>query len=137
MLERLEYRSRVYEAVHQNPNKVMSTIIDGASQNHCTIPHMGQNVQFHDGLTQHIEGALTHGHGLSIYRSFPTVNADSDFNIYCLLEELKKWRERKKNYPETWYIQIDGGSENANKYLFAAIEYIVAKRLCKKIILTR
>ena len=28
----------------------MSSIIDGASQNHCTIPHPGENVEFSNGL---------------------------------------------------------------------------------------
>jgi len=138
MLERIEYRRRVAEAVIYSPDRVMSTIIDGASQNHCTLPHPGQNAQFSKGLEQHIEGELTHGHGLTIYRSFPTVSADSDFTIYCLLQELRKWSEKHKGvYPDTWYIQIDGGSENANQYLLAAMEYLCIKRLCKKIILTR
>jgi len=91
MLERVEYRRRVAEAVLLNPKTIMSSIIDGASQNHCTIPHTGSaNVEFHNGLEQHIEGVLTHGHGLSIYRSFPTVDSDSDFTIYCLLRELER-----------------------------------------------
>jgi hypothetical protein len=138
MLERLEYRRRVAEAMYLSPNKVMSTIIDGASQNHCQIPHRATLVDFHDGLKQHIEGCLTHGHQLTIYRSFPTVDADSDFTIYCLLKELSKWtRANNDEYPETWYIQIDGGSENANKYLLAALEWLVIKRFVKKILLTR
>ena len=138
MLERLEYRRRIQEAVSLSPNTIMSSIIDGASQNHCTIPHPGENVEFSNGLEQHIEGVLTHGQGFTIYRSFPTVDADADFTIFCLLSELEKWRDsHKQNFPHTWYIQIDGGSENANKYLFAALEYIVAKRLVQKIVLTR
>ena len=138
MLERLEYRRRIQEAVSMSPNTIMSSIIDGASQNHCTIPHPGENVEFSNGLEQHIEGVLTHGHGFTIYRSFPTVDADADFTIFCLLSELEKWKDSHlQNFPQTWYIQIDGGSENANKYLFAALEYIVAKRLVQKIVLTR
>jgi hypothetical protein len=46
MLERLEYRRRIQEAVSMSPNTIMSSIIDGASQNHCTIPHPGENVEF-------------------------------------------------------------------------------------------
>ena len=49
MLERIEYRRRIAEAVLHFPNTVMSSIIDGASQNHCTIPHPGPNVEFADG----------------------------------------------------------------------------------------
>ena len=82
MLERIEYRRRIAEAVIHSPNTVMSSIIDGASQNHCTIPHPGPNVEFADGLPQHIEGVLTHGHGFTIYRSFPTVDANADFTIF-------------------------------------------------------
>ena len=81
---------------------------------------------------------LTHGHGFTIYRSFPTVDTDADFTIFCLLSELEKWKDsHQQNFPQTWYIQIDGGSENANKYLLAALEYVVAKRLVQKIVLTR
>ena len=90
MLERIEYRRRIAEAVLHSPNTVMSSIIDGASQNHCTIPHPCPNVEFADGLPQHIEGVLTHGHGFTIYRSFPTVDADVDLTIFCLLSELQK-----------------------------------------------
>jgi hypothetical protein len=134
MLERLEYRRRIQEAVSLSPNTIMSSIIDGASQNHCTIPHPGENVEFSNGLEQHIEGVLTHGQGFTIYRSFPTVDADADFSIFCLLSELEKWKDsHQQNFPQIWYIQIDGGSENANKYLLAALEYIVAKRLVQKL----
>lgn len=33
--------------------------------------------------------------------------------------------------------QIDGGSENANKYMLAVCELLVLKRLCKRVVLTR
>ena len=139
MLERVEYRRRVAEAVLLNPKSTMSSIIDGASQNHCTIPHTGSaNVEFPGGLEQHIEGVLTHGCGLTIYRSFPSVDADSDFTIFCLLRELERWRDNNNgNYPQIWYIQVDGGSENANKYVLAALEFLVIKRVVQKIIITR
>jgi len=39
--------------------------------------------------------------------------------------------------PETWFIQIDGGSENANKYFLATLEFFVGKVLVKTIIVTR
>jgi hypothetical protein len=139
MLERVEYCRRVAEAVLLNPKIIMSSIIDGASQNHFTIPHAGSaNVEFPNGLAQHIEGVLTHGCGFTIYRSFPKVDADSDFTIYCLLRELERWCDNNyDNYPQTWYIQVDGGSENANKYVLAALEFLVIKRVVQEIVLTR
>lgn len=120
---------------------------------------VGVNAEFKKGLGQHIEGVLTHNHGdvalnsliicmssknkifhigLTIYRSFPTVDADSDFTIFCLLSELKKWADVHDGiFPTTWYIQIDGGSENANQYLLAVLEYLTIKRICRTILLTR
>lgn len=40
-------------------------------------------------------------------------------------------------YPEEIYIQLDGGSENANQYLFAMLELLVAKRVAKIFYYTR
>jgi len=138
MLERIEYRRRVHEAVIDSPNTVMHCIIDGASQKHCLLPQCGPNAQFNNPLDQHIEGVLTHGFGLTIFRSFPTVKADSDFTIYCLLSALQEWKKTHNgNFPVTWYIQIDGGSENANQYLLAAMEFLCIKRLVKDIWITR
>ena len=134
MLERIAYRTRVSEAVIHRPNRVMSSIIEGASQNHCSLPNAGPNVEFASPLEQHSEGVITNGHGLTIYRSFLT-SADSDFSIYCLLSELEKWKQAHDgNFPEAWYNQIYGGSENANQYLLAALEYLVIKRMVRKIV---
>ncbi len=82
---------------------------------------------------------LSHGCGLTIYRSFPTLDEDSDFTIFCcLLRELERWRDNNNgNYLQVWYIQVDGGSENANKYFLAALEFLFIKRLVQRIILTR
>ena len=59
MLERMAYRLRVAEAVVHRPNSVMSSIIDGASQNHCSLPQAGPSVEFASPLEQHIEGVIT------------------------------------------------------------------------------
>ena len=85
MLERVEYRRRVAEAVLLNPKTTMSSIIDGASQNHCTIPHTGSaNVEFPNGLEQHIEGVLTHGHGFSIAHFLPLMQIQILlYTVYC------------------------------------------------------
>ncbi len=69
---------------------------------------------------------------MKIVRETLTVDADSDFTIYCLLRELERWRDRNNgNYPQTWYI------ENANKYVLAALEFLVIKRVVQKNVLTR
>ena len=87
------------------------------------------------GFDQHIEGVLQNGRGFTLYRTFPHVAKSADLVIYCLLKELERWyNEHNSTFPEIWYIQIDGGSENANKYVLAALEYLVIKRLVRKIV---
>lgn len=39
--------------------------------------------------------------------------------------------------PDTVYYQVDGGSENTAKSVLMMCELIVARRLCKRIVLTR
>ena len=39
--------------------------------------------------------------------------------------------------PETLYYQVDGGPENANRAVYAMMEFLVAKRLFKKIVIAR
>ena len=40
-------------------------------------------------------------------------------------------------FPDIIFIQCDGGSEDANQYLLALLEFIFIKRMAKKVILTR
>ncbi len=116
----------------------MSSIIDGASSEHVILPHLGTNNQLRPGFEQHIEGVLQHGRGFTLYRTFPHIAKSADLVIFCLFKELARWaQEHNDTFPEVWYIQIDGGSENANKYVLAFLEYLVTLRLVRRIILTR
>jgi hypothetical protein len=137
MLERMEYKRRVHEAVHLYPDTTMSSIVDGASANHCNLPQVGPNQTLHPAFQQHLEGVLNHGRDFVMYRTFPHVQKSADLIIYCLLMELERWFCEKGHFPHTWYVQVDGGSENANKYMLACMEYLVIKRLVKKIVVTR
>lgn len=93
---------------------------------------------FTKGLGQHIQGALVHGHGVTFYRPAPTLGKSANVTIYCLLKEIEAWRRRHSNqFPETLYVQIDGGGDNANKSLHAFCEFLVAKRMVKTVVLTR
>lgn len=138
MLERIQYKRRVYEAVKVDPQRIMSSITDGASSNHVHIPHVGPNQQMSPAFEQHLQGVLNHGRDFVLYRTFPHVPKSADLVIFCLLNELERWyHEHNCLFPETWYIQVDGGSENANKYVLACLEYLVTKRMVRKIYLTR
>ena len=58
--------------------------------------------------------------------------------LYCILKKLADWRHQHDGaFPEQIFVQCDGGSENANRYLLALLEFMVIKRMAKRIILTR
>ena len=50
---------------------------------------------------------------------------------------MEEFRARHGYYPEKHYLQVDGGSENANQYLLAMLELLVVKRCCREVFYTR
>jgi hypothetical protein len=50
---------------------------------------------------------------------------------------LEKFKIRNGYYPEILYLQVDGGSENANQYVFAMLELLVVKRCCRDVYFSR
>jgi len=113
----------------ENRERVLSLIIDGMDQNHSRIPYFGNQCAFASPLPQGITGVLVHGVGVSLYRSLETVSKGADLTIFCILNEIDKFYERNNAYPEELYVQVDGGSENANKYVLACLEYLICKRV--------
>ena len=75
---------------------------------------------------------------MTLYNSFNNILKGSDLTIYCVLSSLEDWqRKHQGKLPEVVFIQIDGGCENANKYLIAICELLCAKRIVKDIWITR
>lgn len=112
-------------------------IIDGMDQNHCKVPYLGGQSRFSSPITQHITGVKEHGVGLTLYRNFNNVSKGADCTIYCVLMKLEEFKKRHGYYPEKLYLQVDGGSENANQYLLAMLELLVVKRCCRDVYYTR
>lgn len=115
----------------------MSIIIDGMDQSHCKVPYLGTQSSFNHPLKQSITGIKEHGIGVTLYRTLDTVSKGSDLTIYCILSQIEEFRRRNNYYPETIYLQCDGGSENANQYLLALLELLVVKRVAREIFYTR
>jgi hypothetical protein len=114
------------------------------SCNKTKCPHNSDRYDFKPALPMHIQGQLAHGRFLHIYRSFHNLSAGSNLANYCWLHSLEI--EYKKNMaathnaiglPDTLYHQIDGGSENTAKATLALCELLVAKRLTRKVVLSR
>ena len=121
MPERMQYKTRANRA-REKSNTHASWIIDGMDQNHTRIPRAGTNQTWPDAISQHITGVLEHGRGITLYRNYDNVHKGANLTIAVFLAELEKWRNNHQgNFPETIYLQVDGGSENANRYLLGVL----------------
>ncbi len=70
-------------------------------------------------------------------RTFHTVSGNANLQMHCFLMELESVLIAEGKLPDIIYHQIDGGSENTAKCVLALCELLVARRLCKKFVLTR
>jgi hypothetical protein len=118
-------------------HSIMSIIIDGMDQSHCKVPYLGTQATFSNPLSQSITGVKVHGHGIILYRTIDTVKKGANLTIYVILASLENWRKEYGKYPDELYIQVDGGSENANQYVLGMLELLVIKRVCRLIYFTR
>ena len=57
--------------------------------------------------------------------------------IHVLFLQIERFYNRHKSFPKIFYHQIDGGPENANQYLLAVCEMLVALGLVEKLVLIR
>ena len=136
MGERMEYYKRRQEALLY-PEAVWSVIGDGMAQQHCQLPYLA-GLKDLDKLPQHLQGMLCHGKLMRIYRTFHNVKNDSNSAMHCFLLTLEYLMHKNGgNLPDTVYYQIDGGSENSAKAMFGLAELIIAKRLIRKLVITR
>ena len=136
MSERMTYSFRRDRAIAE-PSKYLSLISDGMAQNHCQLPYLGNQDNWSEYFPQHLQGVLLHGRHMRMYRTFHTVNNCSSLQLHTFLLALEEVKTDEGRLPDTIYYQIDGGSENTAKCVIAMCELLVARRLTKKIVLTR
>jgi len=132
----MSYYDRKLEAL-DHPDSIMSLIVDGMSQNHCALPWMSNQKEFGSTLTQHLQGVLEHGRRLVFYRTFHNLPSNANLVMHVLLCHLEHWQKAKGSFPDKVFLQIDGGSENANKYLLALCELLTHLQIVPEIIVTR
>ena len=118
----------------ENKARVLNLIIDGGmDQSHSMLEITAslQQVLCRKVVLGIIIGAW--GVGISIYRTLEAVLKGADLTIYILFNELNDFLNVKIVVKqEEIYVQVDGRSENAKKYvLVECLEYLVCKRLAK------
>jgi len=62
---------------------------------------------------------------------------DSNPTIHGLLSQIEHRLNRYGALPPTLFLQVDGGSENINKYVYAICELLIARKAFKRIYLNR
>lgn len=136
MAERMKYYERI-QLARSMPHRYYSIIIDGMAQNHSEMPYFANMKTFENKIKVHIIGIIEHGELFTILRCFGNIKSGADLTIYCILSQLEDRIRRYRCIPETVFIQVDGGSENANATVLMVLELLVARGFCKTIYLTR
>ena len=117
-------------------NAAISIIVDGMDQSKLTVPH--HKLQPKDTgsfLETKITGVLVHGKCFDAYVSEPQVRHDTNLNLTCIHTTLMKVLATYPdgNHPRVLYVQVDGGSENKNKWMLAYLSLLVEAQLFDKV----
>lgn len=126
MNERLHYYQRRHKAESQ-PGQYCSFIMDGMQQQHCLLPWYGHVANFPEHLPQHIQGVLSHGRFVNMYRTYHHVFNGANLQIHTFLDSLQQVLDNEEKIPETLFVQIDGGSENTAKAMLGICELLIAR----------
>ena len=103
----------------------------------CGIPAAGTQDTFGCALKQIITGVKEHGYGMHLFPALETLHKGANLTIAIIDEVIAGWKDRHGYYPTVIYLQVDGGSENANQYVLYHLEHLVSKRIAETIYYTR
>jgi hypothetical protein len=129
----------------RNPNEYLSLIMDGMDQAKLKVPNYVTTTKDNSAQVDvKLSGVKAHGLGEYFYFSTNEFKTGANLNIECLHrtlidlrrtydEEIAKPDSTFKTFPHTLYLQVDGGSENKNRYLKAYCDRLVAFGLFKKV----
>jgi hypothetical protein len=125
MGERVKYMDRILES-RNHPTDVLSMIADGMQQTHCELPYMKNLMSSFPKMKQHLQGVTTHGKRTRIYRTFDNIANGANLAITTLFLSLEEEFQKEGKLPRKIYVQVDGGSENANYTFLGAMEALIA-----------
>lgn len=124
MDDRLLYHKRVEQAIHQ-PMEVLSIITDGMQQTHTELPYSANQRPHENKVKQHLQGITTHGKRTRMFRTIDHISLGANTTIYTLLCAIEEEYIANGFIQKTLFVQIDGGSENANYALLAWMEILI------------
>ena len=136
--QRLWYHQTREKAI-RDPDNYLSCIGDGMAQIHNSIPSYSRSGTATAPLTfdTHYQGMITHGKRFTIYRTFGNVGKGTNVAVHAWLKHLEHVYKENGRLPDTLFLQIDGGGENANSVFPGMAELLIHWGLTKRIVLTR
>lgn len=117
--------------------RILSIIVDLEDSTKTGLPYLAKEATFTKQLDHHLTGAKIHGDHVHFFPTMNTVGKSANLTCFCILRSIEMFHEKHNRFPETTYIQIDGGSENANETVLALCELLVIKRFAHVLHLTR
>lgn len=120
-----------------NPHSILHISIDIMDVQGFSVPHGGTQFQYNCGIASVVVGVLAAGVGSTIYRTLDTYHKSGDLIIEIFLSEVDVFIRREMRVPSIIYLDVDGGSENANSTILCILELLVATGLSDTIIFSR
>ena len=145
--ERIRYQERTMHAIAMR-YLIASFAIDVMDSYRLKTPCLGKQATFPHPFSCAIVGVITHGTNktdnighrqtMQLFRTWNSILKSQNLIVHCFLEALQKWISNHGNmYPRLIYLQVDGGSENANHTFFCHIQHLVNLKVSNKIVYTR
>ncbi len=119
----------------------MSIIWDAMDQSKCCVPHFHFKnkawVSDKKKLQMQYGAFIVHGHGTFAYCWDDRIKKDGDMWATLLLQTILKlyykYRDEKKKWPDTLYLQADNASDNKNLAIYAVCQLLRDLGVFKKI----
>ena len=86
---------------------------------------------------RHIQGVISHGRSIQIYRTFHNLKNNANLAVHCLLSSLEELKLAEGRIPDVLFYQVDGGTENTGNVVFGISELIISRGLAKRVVITR
>jgi len=137
MAERHAYAANIALAYTDKEN-YFSCISDGMAQEHMLLPWLGNQNKSPVRLKHKMIGVLCHNRRFFGFRFYHNVIGGANASIHCFLLALEaEYQATNGKLPSTIFYQVDGGPENANCAVLAIAELLVARRVTRKVVITR
>jgi len=113
----------------QRPNRVLTITLDIAEQQEHSVPFTSTQKKLGAVPDSQIVGVREINFGIWAFVFTDWVRKSGNLICQVILHVLEAWTIRHGHPPDEFYVWVDGGSENANRWVILLHEWIAVKRL--------